>query len=90
MEAAGKGYAEVFLKGKIRTILLPVSYTHLDVYKRQELVFADFDGVVVVPKEAEEKVFQLAHEKVGAENSTRKELVEGKTLQEVDQKDWAL
>lgn len=55
-----------------------------------ELIFADFDGVVVVPKEAEEKVFQLAHEKVGAENNTRKELLEGKTLMEVYRKYGAL
>lgn len=55
-----------------------------------ELVFADFDGIVVIPKEVEQKVFQLAHEKVGAENSTRKELLEGKTLQEVYQKYGAL
>ena len=48
-----------------------------------ELVFADFDGIVVAPREAEKEVFRLAHEKVGAENSTRRELLEGKTLQEV-------
>ena len=38
-----------------------------------ELVFADFDGIVVAPREAEKEVFRLAHEKVGAENSTRRE-----------------
>lgn len=55
-----------------------------------ELVFADFDGVVVVPNEAEKDVFRLAHEKVGAENSTRRELLEGKSLQEVYNKYGAL
>ena len=55
-----------------------------------ELVFADFDGIVVAPREAEKEVFRLAHEKVGAENSTRRELLEGKTLQEVYQKYGAL
>ena len=35
-------------------------------------------------------VFRLAHEKVGAENFTRKELLEGKTLQEVYRKYGAL
>ena len=48
-----------------------------------ELIFADFDGIVVVPKEAEAKVFELAKAKVSAENTTRRELLEGKTLSEV-------
>ena len=48
-----------------------------------DLVFADFDGVVVVPKDAEKKVFELAQGKVTAENISRKELLEGKTLSEV-------
>ncbi len=55
-----------------------------------ELIFADFDGIVVVPKEAEAEVFRLAHEKVGAENSTRKELLEGRSLKEVYEKYGAL
>lgn len=55
-----------------------------------DLVFADFDGIVVVPKDAEKKVFQLAKEKVSAENISRKELLEGKTLAEVYAKYGAL
>lgn len=55
-----------------------------------ELVFADFDGVVVVPREAEAEVFRLAKEKAGAENNTRRELMEGKTLREVYDKYGAL
>ena len=48
-----------------------------------DLIFADFDGIVVVPKDAEKKVFELAQGKVSAENISRKELLEGKTLSEV-------
>ena len=48
-----------------------------------ELVFADFDGVVVIPKEAEQSALELANEKVGKENSSRKDLLEGKSLREV-------
>lgn len=55
-----------------------------------ELVFADFDGVVVVPGDVEEEVLRLAHEKAGAENSTRRELLEGRSLQEVYHKYGAL
>lgn len=55
-----------------------------------EIVYADFDGVVVIPKEAEEKVFELARKKASAENSTREELLQGKTLREVYDKYGAL
>jgi len=48
-----------------------------------EIVFADFDGIVVVPKAVEQEVFQRAREKVNMENLTRKELLEGKSLREV-------
>ncbi len=48
-----------------------------------ELVFADFDGVVVVPKELEGQVLQLAEEKVGKENASRRELLTGRTLRDV-------
>lgn len=47
-----------------------------------ELVFADFDGIVVIPREVEQKVLMLAKEKVSKENLTRKELLEGNTLRE--------
>ena len=48
-----------------------------------DLVFADFDGVVVVPAGLEEQVFDCAADKVGKETTSRKELLEGKTLREV-------
>ncbi len=51
--------------------------------KPGNLVFADFDGIVVVPQEAEEVVLVKAHEKVQKENLSRKELLEGKSLREV-------
>jgi 4-hydroxy-4-methyl-2-oxoglutarate aldolase len=55
-----------------------------------DLVFADFDGVVVVPQEVENKVFELAKVKIHAEDVSRKELFEGKTLREVYDKYGAL
>ncbi len=48
-----------------------------------ELVFADFDGVVVVPSELEDQVLQLAQEKIGKENASRRELLKGRTLRDV-------
>jgi len=48
-----------------------------------ELVFADFDGVVVVPRTVEDEVLRLAEEKVGKENASRRELLQGRTLRDV-------
>jgi regulator of RNase E activity RraA len=51
--------------------------------KPGNLIFADFDGIVVVPNEVEEAVLVKAQEKVHKENLSRKELLEGKSLREV-------
>lgn len=55
-----------------------------------DIIFADFDGIVVIPKHMEGKVFEKAIEKVNAETLSRKELQEGKTLREVFDKYKAL
>ena len=54
------------------------------------LIFADFDGIVVVPKEVEESVLVRAEQKIGKENLSRRELLEGKTLREVYNKHGVL
>jgi len=48
-----------------------------------DLIYADFDGIVVVPIAIEKKVLQMAREKVHNENHSRRELLEGKSLREV-------
>lgn len=48
-----------------------------------ELIFADFDGIVVIPKAVEKQVLTLAQEKAGKEDRSRADLVAGKTLREV-------
>ena len=48
-----------------------------------DIVFADFDGIVVIPREVEQAVFQKAAQKVNSENLSRNELLEGKSLREV-------
>ena len=55
-----------------------------------DIVFADFDGIVVVPKAVEQEVFLKANEKVNNENLSRKELLSGKSLREVYDKYKAL
>lgn len=48
-----------------------------------DMIYADFDGIVVIPKAVEEEVFEKAQQKVHRENLSRKELLEGKSLREV-------
>jgi hypothetical protein len=48
-----------------------------------ELVFADYDGIVVIPRAVEQAALQQAKEKVGKESSTRAALVRGETLRDV-------
>ncbi|MBA4166646.1 MAG: RraA family protein [Chitinophagaceae bacterium] len=50
---------------------------------RGDLIFADFDGVVVIPQAVEQEVFKLAAEKVQSENLSRKELLAGQSLRQV-------
>lgn len=48
-----------------------------------DIVFGDYDGVVVIPKEVENRVIDTALEKVSGEDRTRDELREGSTLRVV-------
>ena len=48
-----------------------------------DIVYADFDGIVVIPQSVEKEVLQLAREKVTSENHSRRELLEGRSLREV-------
>jgi len=48
-----------------------------------ELVFADFDGVIVVPRSFEDEALARAHEKVTKENHSRRDLLHGDTLRAV-------
>lgn len=48
-----------------------------------ELVFADFDGIVVIPRDMEQNVIQRSQDKILKENLSRKELLRGNTLREV-------
>ncbi len=48
-----------------------------------DMIFADRDGVVVIPQDSVDEVIGRALAKVNGENHTRRELLEGKSLQEV-------
>ena len=47
-----------------------------------DLVFADYDGIVVVPQAVEAQALEMAFEKASKENSMRDALGKGKTLRE--------
>jgi regulator of RNase E activity RraA len=51
-----------------------------------DIVFGDLDGVLVVPKEAEEEIFHKAVEKARGEKLVRKALEEGSTAVEAFEK----
>ncbi len=70
--------------GRARVMAYDVPVTCGEVVVRPgELVFADFDGIVVVPREVEAQVLEKAAEKVGKESASRKELLAGRSLREV-------
>lgn len=48
-----------------------------------DIIFADFDGVVCIPRQLAEQVVTAAKEKAGKENASRKELLAGQTLRAV-------
>lgn len=48
-----------------------------------DLIYSDFDGIVVIPQAIEKEVIRLAGIKVQSENLSRSELLEGKSLREV-------
>jgi 4-hydroxy-4-methyl-2-oxoglutarate aldolase len=69
-------------RGRVMAYDVPVKCGEVLV-RPGELVFADFDGVAVVPKDVEDVVLRLAEEKVGKENASRRELIKGRTLRDV-------
>jgi 4-hydroxy-4-methyl-2-oxoglutarate aldolase len=77
-------------RGLVIAYDVPVQCGEVLVYPG-DLIFADFDGIVVIPKTIDEdEVLQRAKEKVVAENLSREELLDGKTLREVYDKYKAL
>ncbi len=69
-------------RGKVMAYDVPVRCG--DVLVRPgELVFADYDGVVAVPRAVEDEVLARAYEKVTKESQSRRDLFRGDTLRAV-------
>jgi 4-hydroxy-4-methyl-2-oxoglutarate aldolase len=69
-------------RGKVMAYDVPVRCGEVLVHPG-ELVYADYDGLVVIPRQVEAQVLQLAREKVGKETRSRQDLLAGKSLREV-------
>jgi len=72
-------------RGRVMEIEVPVVCAGVLV-RPQDVVVGDADGVVVIPREVEERVVALAIEKVSGENLTRDALRDGESLANVFQR----
>jgi regulator of RNase E activity RraA len=72
-------------RGKMMAMDVPVSCGGARV-AAGDLVFADVDGVIVIPAVIAEKVIDAALKKVESENRTREELLQGSLLSDVYRK----
>jgi regulator of RNase E activity RraA len=78
------GIAPLDSKGRARVMAVDVPVECAGVRVNSgDLVFGDADGLVVVPRAAEEKVLELAAEKLKGERDTLAELRQGMSLREV-------
>jgi len=78
------GVSPIDTTGRVRVVEynIPVSIGGVTVHPG-DLVFADLDGVVVIPRLAEEEVIAEVLQRVSTENNVRKELAEGKKMSDV-------
>ncbi|WP_137043103.1 RraA family protein [Pseudolabrys sp. FHR47] len=83
--AGGIGPLDSRGRGKMLEIDRPMQCGGVKV-RSGDIVFGDVDGVVVIPREIEDKVFEAAFRKVEGENRSRDELLQGKLLADVYKK----
>jgi regulator of RNase E activity RraA len=69
-------------RGRVMAFDVPIRCGNVLVHPG-EIIFADFDGIVVIPRQVENEVLSLAAEKVTKENSTRAALLKGRKLRDV-------
>ena len=79
---AGIGPLDSAGRGRVMAYDVPIRCGEVLV-QPHDLVFADYDGIVVIPRGVEAEVLRLGQDKVGKENLTRRDLMEGKSLREV-------
>ena len=69
-------------RGRVQAYDVPITCGEVLVHP-QDIIFADFDGIVVIPAAIAGKVFELARLKSTTEKDVRDELKRGKSLREV-------
>jgi 4-hydroxy-4-methyl-2-oxoglutarate aldolase len=69
-------------RARVQAYDVPIRCGEVLVYP-QDIIFADFDGVVVIPNTLADQVFELARLKTSKEKEVREELKQGKSLREV-------
>lgn len=69
-------------RARVQAYDVPVSCGEVLVYP-QDVIFADFDGVVVIPSAEAREVLELARLKISKEKEVREELKRGTSLREV-------
>src|SRR6266446_5270476 len=83
--AAGIKPVDSMGRGCVTAYNVPVECGEVIVHPG-DFVFADYDGVVVVPKAIVKEVMELASDKVRREDSSRAELMQGAYLRDVFKK----
>jgi regulator of RNase E activity RraA len=83
--AAGMKPVDSMGRGIVTSYNLPVECGEVLVHPG-DLIFADFDGVVVIPGDRVEQVIAIAKDKVERENGSRAELEKGAYLRDVYRK----
>src|SRR5205085_7466670 len=68
-------------RGRVVDYGVPIKIGAADV-RPGDILFGDRDGILVIPKEAEEEAIALALEKVAAENKVREAIEAGMSTQE--------
>ena len=69
-------------RGRVMAYDVPVRCGDV-VVKPGDLIFSDFDGIVVIPGEVENEVLDLSLDKVSRENQSRNDLLRGDSLRDV-------
>lgn len=79
-----RGFSPYDSKGRTDVIAYQVPIQCKGVYINPgDIIFADIDGVVVIPSSIQDKVIELAFKKIEGENIVRKELSEGENAKDV-------
>ena len=78
------GASPIDTTGRVRVVdyNIPISIGGVTI-SPGDLVFADLDGIMVVPRAAEQDIIAKVLERIGTENKVRRELAEGKRMSEV-------